>query len=123
MNKRTYAGIGSAAVLLGVGAWGLSGPAMATPGEVHKVWVCKYVQTPGHNEVVKLGKQPIQVDVAATDGTWFKDGQTLSFVITDVTEANTGHPGNYYTGNFVCPDGPPEPTSTTSTSAPAPGEG
>ena len=106
--------------LLVAAVWGfLSAPAQATPGDPHKAWVCKYVQTPGSNEVVKGGKNPIQVDVAATEGTWFKDGQRLSFVLALVTDANTSHPGNDYTGYLSCPAPPDEPQPTTTTTDPS----
>ena len=101
-------------VILVAAVWGLfSGPAQATPGDPHKVWVCKYVQTPGSSEVLKGGKNPIQVDVAATVGSWFKDGQVQSYVLAEATDENTGHPGNDYTGGLTCPTGDPEPTPTT----------
>lgn len=47
----------------------------------HKVWVCNYVQTPGEDEVLKSGKNPISVAMKATVGDLFKDGQELSYVV------------------------------------------
>jgi len=42
--------------------------AQATPGDPHQVWVCKYVQKPHENEVLKAGKNPIFVDWASLTG-------------------------------------------------------
>lgn len=47
----------------------------------HKVWVCKYVRTPGGDEVLKEGKNPISVGMKATVGDLFKDAQELSYVV------------------------------------------
>jgi hypothetical protein len=50
-----------------------------------KVFVCKYVGTPGVNERLKLGKNPISVSVKSTGGTAvgssFNDKQGRSFVL------------------------------------------
>lgn len=56
---------------------------------VHKVWVCKYVQKPGVNEVLKGGKNPIFVDwhsltgktTAPKVGDTFSDAQFKSVVV------------------------------------------
>jgi len=54
----------------------------------NKVWVCKYVGTPGVNERLKAGKQPIDVSVNSIknwDGKtfpgWFADAQGRSVAI------------------------------------------
>ncbi|WP_156163631.1 hypothetical protein [Demequina subtropica] len=90
---------------------GISPAAQATQGEtqpgndgIHKVWVCKYSGTPYVDEVLKPGKNPIAVDASATVGEWFKDGQTSSYVIDDVTNENTAQ-GETYTGEAECPSG------------------
>lgn len=63
-----------------------------------KVWVCKYVQQPGEDEVLKGGKNPISVSINATEGQFFKDGQELSYVVS--ADDGTGAP--------ECPATPPE---------------
>lgn len=50
-----------------------------------KVWVCKYVGTPGEDEHLKPGKNPIEVNANAVPpnpvvGTFFNDAQGRSFV-------------------------------------------
>jgi hypothetical protein len=68
-----------------------AGSATATPGDPHKVWVCKYVHKPGEDEVLKGGKNPIHVDEAALTndrgvepqvGDAFSDGQFRSVVVS-----------------------------------------
>ena len=78
----------------------------------HKVWVCKYVGKPGAEEVLKGGKNPIQVDMNATVGTWFKDGQNSSYVIGVVGEGPAPSVDD-------CPAAPNPPTET---STPTPSE-
>lgn len=75
-----------------------------------KVWVCKYVGTPGVDETLKEGKNPITVSSNATVGTYFNDAQGRSYVLAEQTEENTGQ-GNTYIGELTCPEpeGPPEP--------------
>jgi hypothetical protein len=64
----------------------------ATPanarGEIHKSYVCKYITTPGGDELVQTGQNPIWVDnhaIAGKDlvsvGDTFTDGQQKSVVI------------------------------------------
>lgn len=105
-----FAGI---ALLVG----GIALPASATVNPAPKVWVCKYVGTPGVDEHLKLGKQPITVSSNAAKGTWFNDGQGQSYVLDTQTQANTG-PGNTYSGDLTCPSpiGPPLVTPPTCTS-------
>ena len=73
-----------------------AGTASATPGDPHKVWVCKYIHKPGEDEVLKGGKNPIHVDEAALTndrgvepqlGDAFSDGQFRSVVVGLETEA------------------------------------
>jgi hypothetical protein len=79
--------------------------------DIHQVWVCKYSGTPGENEVLKPGKNPIAVDSNATVGEYFKDGQERSYVLAVVTEDNTDQ-GLRYTGDLECPPGEgPEPVT------------
>jgi hypothetical protein len=73
-----------------------------------KVWVCKYSGTPGGNEFLKPGQQPILVSSNATDGAnvgeYFNDAQGRSFVLAIQTEENTGS-GNSYIGELSCQPG------------------
>ena len=88
-----------AASFAAAGAWGLGAQsASATPGDPHKVWVCKYVHKPGEAEVLKGGKNPIHVDAAALTndrgvapqlGDSFSDGQFRSVVVSLDEEAPT----------------------------------
>lgn len=83
-----------------------------------KVWVCKYVGTPGVDERLQTGTNPIVVSVNAIqhnqwDGTlpgWFSDKQDRSYVLDYQTKENTGK-GNQYTGDLTCPT--PAPTIVT----------
>ncbi len=102
-----------ATALAAVGALVMSGglvmlgasPAATADGQDH-VFVCKYVGTPGEDEVLKSGKQPIRVAAPATteDG-YFNDAQGRSYVLDESTAENTG-PGNAYLGTKICP--PPD---------------
>ena len=64
-------------------------PAAKKPDTAKKVWVCKFVGTPGVNERLKSGKNPISVSVNSIghntwNGSvpgWFSDAHDRSFVI------------------------------------------
>jgi len=90
---------------------------MSTTDNHHttKVFVCKYVGTPGVDETLKAGKQPLYVSSSATVGTYFKDEQGRSYVLAVATDANTGK-GRTYTGDLTCP----APLVLTAPSATAP---
>lgn len=67
----------------------LTGPGCVVPPNDPKVWVCKYVGTPGIDEVLKSGKNPIEVSVSSLPGAVgtpaigqsFSDAQERSFVV------------------------------------------
>jgi hypothetical protein len=128
--KKIMALIGAALLILGFGVL-LASPSQATGGDDHKRWVCKYVGTPGEDERLKDGKNPISVDSSATVGTYFNDAHGRSYVLAVQTESNTG-PGNTYKGNLTCPPGDdgddesptptPTPTETSATPTPTPTE-
>jgi hypothetical protein len=68
----------------------LAGP--ATAGENNTKWfVCKYVGTPGVNEVLQTGKNPISVSENAINqspvipGTFFEDAHGRSYVLVEDT--------------------------------------
>ena len=52
--------IGAAATIAAVGTVVLSAPAQGADAS-SQVWVCKYVTTPGGNEILAPGKNPIEV--------------------------------------------------------------
>lgn len=95
-----------------------AGPAHATKDDPHKVWVCKYVQKPHQNEVLKGGKNPIFVDYASlttkktkpTVGDTFQDAHDKSVVVQI---------GGEDPGVEAClPKTPPTTTPTTTTTKP-----
>ena len=69
---RRLLSISAAATIAAVGLVALSAPAYAADAN-SKVWVCKYVRTPGGDEVLKSGKNPIEVSGHSVDKD--KDGQ------------------------------------------------
>jgi hypothetical protein len=99
-----------------VGAQELPEETTSTSGpETHKVFVCKYVGTPGVDEVLQTGDNPISVDIHAVDfpgiGAFFADGQFRSFVLAFDVGQDEPSPDE-------CPDVTPpttEPPTTTTT--------
>ena len=72
---RRLLSISAAATIAAVGGLvGLSAPAHAADAD-SDVWVCKYVGTPGDDEVLKEGKNPIKVSGNSVDKD--KDGQVF----------------------------------------------
>ena len=95
---------------------GFVAPAQATPpgsDGAHKDYVCKYVGKPGADERLQTGQNPIWVDTAATEGTWFNDGQGRSYVLIADTVKLTPEPDA-----SQCPPTTP-PTSSTTSSSPS----
>lgn len=89
----------------------------------HKVWVCKYVTQPGGEEVLKAGKNPIEVSFNATGedapkvGAWFNDGQERSVVVALGTDPEPSADVCTQTPDVddedeVTPEPTPEPTAT-----------
>ena len=91
-----------AGILLAVAAIWSATQASAGGTQHDKRWVCKYVGTPGQDEVLKSGKNPTTVSSSATVGTYFNDAQGRSYVLDVQTDENTGD-GNSYTGEKSCP--------------------
>ncbi len=115
MRRRAVSLITSVA-FAATGALALSSATSATADEHNQwVYVCKYVGTPGVDERLQTGQNPILVSVNAIDGppvigAPFKDGQYRSVVI------GYGEPGGGQEGEPepVCPpELPPPPTETT----------
>jgi hypothetical protein len=86
---RRLLSISAAATTAVVGLVALSAPAYAADAD-SKVWVCKYVGTPGDDEVLKEGKNPIEVSGHSVDkdkdgevfvGDQFADAQGRSVVV------------------------------------------
>src|SRR3954454_592046 len=94
--------------------------ATATPGDPHQVWVCKYVQKPHQNEVLKAGKNPILVDWASLTGkeqapkigATFSDGQDKSVVV----KIGGSNPGVGACGVSIPPTSTTTSVPSTSTS-------
>src|SRR5262252_8732907 len=65
----------------------------------HKVWVCKYVGTPGVDERLQTGENPIAVDESAIPvhpvkvGSEFADAQGRSLVVGFVQDNGGGQGG------------------------------
>ena len=84
-----------------------SGAALAT----EKVYICKYVGTPGVNETLQTGQNPIDTSVSAVGvdpvvvGAYFNDSQGRSYVLA----FDTGQPEPPVTD---CP--PPSPSPSPS---------
>ncbi|MGW5238492.1 hypothetical protein ACWEOW_06140 [Monashia sp. NPDC004114] len=95
--------------------------AHATPGDPHQVWVCKFVQKPHQNEILKSGKNPIFVDWASLTGKssaphvgdTFSDAQDKSVVV----QIGGSDPGIAACGVSTPPTSTP-PTSTPPTTPP-----
>jgi hypothetical protein len=64
----------------------------ATAGAIHKSYVCKYVGTPGVDERLQTGQNPIWVDNHSiaenpvVQGSFFKDAQGRSYVLVANTD-------------------------------------
>jgi hypothetical protein len=112
--------ISAAATIAAVGLIGLSAPAHAADAN-SKVWVCKYVRTPGDDEVLKAGKNPIEVNGHSVDqdkdgeifvGDQFADAQGRSIVVQI---------GGEDPGAGACSPTPP-PTTPPTTAPPTGGK-
>src|SRR4029077_6223697 len=98
-------------------------PALATEGTPHKAFVCKYVGTPGVDERLQTGQNPISVDFASLDdipaiGVFFTDAQGRSVVIA--IDEGQPEPG---VESCPSPEGPPPHVfAASATCNPATGE-
>jgi len=107
----------SAAATAAVGLVALSAPAHAADAD-SKVWVCKYVGTPGDDERLKEGKNPIEVSANSADkpkdgevfvGDQFADAQGRSVVV----QIDGDDPGEE-----ICSPTPPDGGTTPGDGAP-----
>jgi hypothetical protein len=80
----------------------------AAPAANDNAWVCKYKGTPGVDEELKDGKNPIQVSTDTPVGGYFNDGQGRSYVL------QLGGPEPSVT---LCP--PPNAPAEVATEAPS----
>jgi hypothetical protein len=109
----------AAATIAAVGLVALSAPAYAQPVTAGlKVWVCKYVGTPGDDERLKEGKNPIEVSANSADkpkdgevfvGDQFADAQGRSVVV----QIDGDDPGEE-----ICSPTPPDGGTTPGDGAP-----
>ena len=106
---RRLLSISAAATIAAVGLVALSAPAYAADAN-SKVWVCKYVRTPGGDEVLKSGKNPIEVSGHSVDkdkdgqvfvGDQFADAQDRSVVV----QIDGEDPGDGACSPTPAPDG------------------
>ena len=104
----------AAATIAAVGVVALSAPAHADDAN-SQVWVCKYVRTPGEDEVLSPGKNPIKVNGHSVDqdkdgqifvGDQFADAQGRSVVV----QIGGEDPG----AGACSPTPPPTPSPTPS---------
>ena len=109
--------IGAAATIAAVGTVVLSAPAQGADAS-SQVWVCKYVTTPGGNEILAPGKNPIKVSGHSVDqdkdgqvyvGDEFVDAQGRSVVVQI---------GGEDPGPGACLTTPTETPTATSTATP-----
>src|ERR687898_2549838 len=86
---RRLLSISAAATIAAVGLVAFSAPAHAAPAS-SQVWVCKYVGTPGEDERLQTGNNPIRVSGNAADedndgqvfvGEQFADAQGRSVIV------------------------------------------
>lgn len=112
--------IGAVAAIAAVGPVVFSATAHAADAN-SQVWVCKYVRTPGGDEVLKAGKNPIEVNGKSVDkdkdgqiyvGDQFADAQERSVVVQ--IEGTDPGPG-------ICSPTPPPVTPTNPTNPTTPG--
>jgi hypothetical protein len=119
---KVVGGLATTGLVAGTIAFAMAGPAVAggnhdNDAKIHKSYVCKYVGTPGVDERLQTGQNPIWVDNHSLEGSpeWtqvgqkFKDAQGRSIVIVANTAKLTPEPG---VDQCPAPEGPP-PTSTT----------
>ena len=106
--------------LFASGAATLSNSVHAAPSD--KVFVCKYVGTPGVDEVLQTGDNPISVSVNtipedAEVGSFFPDAQGRSFVLAfDVGQEEPDR------SECPLPEGPPTTTTVGGPTTTSPGD-
>src|SRR5918994_634145 len=118
---RRLLSISAAAPIAAVGLVAFSAPAHAAPAS-SRVWVCKYVGTPGVDERLQTGNNPIRVSGNAADkdndgqvfvGDQFADAQGRSIIV----QIGGDDPGV----DICSPTPPPVEPTTPPTDGPTPG--
>ena len=113
---RRLLSISAAAIIAAAGLVALSAPAHAAPAS-SMVWVCKYVGTPGDDERLQTGNNPIRVSGNSADedkdgqvfvGDQFADAQGRSVIVQIEGEDP---------GAEICSPTPPPDIPTTSPTA------
>jgi uncharacterized membrane protein len=122
---RRLMSVGAAATVGSVALMALAAPAQAADVN-SQVWVCKYVGTPGGNEVLGPGKNPIEVSGSSVDkdkdgqiyvGDQFSDAQGRS-VVVQIGGEDPGASICAPTPPPVTPDSTPTPAATVTPAAP-----
>ena len=125
---RRLLSVSAAATIAAVGLVAFSAPAHAAPAS-SQVWVCKYVGTPGVDERLQTGNNPIRVSGNAADddndgqvfvGDQFADAQGRSVIVQIEGE----DPGIEACSPTPQPtDGPTDGSTDKPTDGPTPGNG
>jgi hypothetical protein len=116
--SRSLAAVAAGAALSLTSVGGAAATGVLASAQPEKVFVCKYVGTPGENERLQTGQNPISVSVNAIEdwpvdiGSYFQDEQGRSLVIA----FDTGQP------EPTCPPGDAPTTSPTETATHTPTE-
>ncbi|UTT63544.1 hypothetical protein [Microcella humidisoli] len=123
LRTRILAAATAALLMLGMSVGG-AGAAMATPPTDTgvKVFVCKYVGTPGDDERLQTGNNPISVSVNAIPnyqgvGSYFADAQGRSYVLALDERQGGGQQGEPDVSECPDPEGPPPPPEPTNVTA------
>ena len=125
LRTRIFAAATAAILMLGMSVGGASA-ALAVPGNGGgppedtgvKVFVCKYVGTPGVDEQLQTGNNPISVSVNAIPdyqgvGSYFADKQGRSYVLSEDTRTGGGQEGEPDVTECPGPEVPPPPPEPT----------
>lgn len=113
LRTRLLAAATAVFLMLGMSVAG-AGTAAATPPSTNgvKVFVCKYVDTPGVDERLQTGQNPISVSVNAIPnyqgiGSYFADAQGRSYVLAEDTRTGGGQTGEPDVSECPAPQGGP----------------
>ena len=124
MKNKAWKRVGVALSAAGLTIFAVSilstGTSQAEP--LGKVFVCKYVGTPGDDERLQTGNNPIDVSINAINdfqgvGSYFNDAQGRSFVLA--LDEGQAEPDVSSCPGFV-PEPSPSPTVTHTSPAPSP---
>ena len=90
--------LSAAALMLGISvvATAAANPPPKEDKDPHKVYVCKYVGTPGAGEVLQTGQNPIEVDSHALEGDGFSGSFPFEFSDAQGKSVAIGWSGDGY---------------------------